>query len=55
LKSLLEFYRKNGEDELLLGDVEEIENWGITIRNNQKVLVIIDAGFNEQVYQDFYK
>jgi len=47
LKSLLEFYRKNGEDELLLGDVEEIENWGITIRNDQKVLVIIDAGFNE--------
>lgn len=33
LKSLLEFYRKNGENEMLLGDVEVIDNWGITIRN----------------------
>lgn len=33
LKSLIEFYKKNGLDELLLGDVEEPENWGITIRN----------------------
>lgn len=54
LKSLIEFYRKNGQDELLLGDIEEIENWGLTIRNGQKVLIIIDAGFNEQVHQEFY-
>lgn len=34
LRSLLKFYRKNGLDALLLGDVEEIENWGITFREN---------------------
>lgn len=54
LKSLLDFYRTHGESELLLGDVEAVENWGITIRNGQKVLVIIDAGFNAQVFDDFY-
>ena len=55
IRSLIDFYRTYGLDELLLGDVEEIENWGIVIRNNQKMLVILDAGFNENVYQNFYK
>ena len=54
LKSLLSFYRKNGLDALLLGDVEEIDNWGIAFRDNQKTLMIIDAGFDENVYQKFY-
>lgn len=48
--SLIDFYRKYGLDELLTGDLEEIENWGITIRDNKKVLVIIDAGFNEDIF-----
>ena len=54
LKSLIEFYRKNGQDELLLGDIEEIENWGLTIRNGQKVLIIIDVGF-KSLQNDIYK
>lgn len=55
LRSLLQFYRKNSLDALLLGDVEEIDNWGITFRENQKTLVIIDAGFNDDVYKRFYQ
>lgn len=54
LMSLIDFYRTHGLDELLIGDLEEIENWGITIRNNKKVLIVIDAGFNEDIYQRFY-
>jgi len=34
LRSLLKFYRKNGLDALLLGDVEEIDNWGIAFRDD---------------------
>lgn len=54
LMSLIDFYRQYGLDELLTGDLEEIDNWGITIRNNKKVLVIIDAGFNEDIFQQYY-
>ena len=52
--SLIEFYKKHGLDELLTGDLEVLDNWGITFRNNQKVLVIIDAGFNDKVKEQFY-
>lgn len=55
LRSLLDFYRKHGTDELLLGDVEEVDNWGITVRDNKEVLVIIDAGFNADIFDRFYK
>ena len=55
LMSLLKYYAENGPNGLILDDFEEIENWGITMRNGQKVLVIIDAGFSEDVYQKHYK
>ena len=55
LNSLLDFYMTHNLDDLLLSDLEQIENWGIAIRDNQKILVIIDAGFNEDIYQKFYK
>lgn len=54
INSLLDFYQKNGLDELLLGDLEEVRNWGIAIREGQKVLVIIDAGFSEDIWQQHY-
>ena len=54
IRSLISFYRKNGLNELLTGDLEIPDNWGITIRDDQKVLVIIDAGFNEEVFQKHY-
>lgn len=52
--SLIDFYRKNGLDEMLLGDIASPANWGITVRNNEKVLVIIDAGFDKDVYNTYY-
>lgn len=55
LRSLLDFYRQNGTKELMLGDVEQLENWGITVRDGKEILVIIDAGFNEDIYDRFYK
>lgn len=56
LRSLVKFYNENGgSDALLLGDLEPLENWGITFRNGQKVLVVIDAGFNADVYNDYYR
>lgn len=54
IRSLIEFYRKNGLDEMLLGDVESPANWGIAIRDNEKVLVIIDAGLADDVWQKHY-
>lgn len=55
MRSLLEFYRKNGLDSMLLGDVESEANWGLTFRGNEQVLVIIDAGFDFNVYNTYYK
>ena len=52
--SLLDFYRKNGLNAMLLGDVESLANWGLTFRNNEQVLVIIDAGFSQDVYDKYY-
>ena len=40
---------------MLLGDVESIANWGLAIRGNEQVLVIIDAGFDLNVYNTYYK
>lgn len=55
LNSLIDFYMTHELDELLLSDLESVENWGITVRDNQKTLVVIDAGFDDTVYQKFYK
>lgn len=54
LWSLVKFYMKNGIDELVPDDLEVVENWGIAVRDNQKVLVVIDAGLSENIYQNHY-
>ena len=54
VKSLVDFYRKNGLKSMLLGDIESSANWGLTFRNNEQVLVIIDAGFSQDVYDKYY-
>lgn len=54
LRSLIDFYRRNGFKSMLLGDVESEANWGLTFRDNQPVLVIIDAGFDSDVYNTYY-
>ena len=53
--SLIDFYRKNGLDELLIDDLDDPRNWGLTVRDGKQVLVVIDAGFNEDVFQQHYK
>ena len=55
MRSLVDFYRRNGLDSMLLGDVESVANWGLAIRSNEQVLVIIDAGFDMDVYNTYYK
>lgn len=54
LRSLFEFYMTHSLDDLLLGDLESVDNWGIAERNGEQILVIIDAGFSEEIYQSFY-
>ena len=54
LRSLAEFYDEHTEDDLIPDDLEEIENWGLTVRDDQEVLVVIDAGFSDQIWRDFY-
>lgn len=55
LASLVEFWRKNGLDSMLPDDLESCVNWGITVRNNQLVPVIIDAGFSQDVVDNYYR
>lgn len=47
LRSLAEFYDEHSEEDLITYDLEDIKNWGLTIRDSQKTLVIIDAGFSK--------
>ena len=54
LKSLIEFYRNHSENDLLLGDLENHANWGLTVRDGKETLVVIDAGFSDDVYKNFY-
>ena len=55
LHSLLDFYRRNKLEDMELGDLESLANWGLAMRDNQHVLVIIDAGFSDEIYNTFYK
>ena len=42
-------------DMATLNDWKAISNWGVVNRNGKEKLVIIDDGFNENVYHKFYK
>lgn len=37
------------------GDVTAIRNYGLTQRNNQPTIVLLDSGLNNEVWNDFYK
>ena len=54
-KDHIDFYRRNGLDAMMLGDIESEGNWGTTFRDGQQVLVIVDAGFDFEVYDKYYK
>lgn len=51
---LIRFWKKNGVDELLPGDVVGYENWGFAIRDGQIAPVLIDVGFSRDVAKKFY-
>jgi len=42
-------------DAATLMDWGFVSNWGVVNRNGKNKLVIIDDGFNENVYEKFYK
>lgn len=51
IADLFKFYEDNAwdTDELLPGDLTNINNWGLAIRDGELCLVILDAGFSEEV------
>ena len=52
---IADFWKKNGIDELLPGDVCAFQNWGYAIRKNELTPVMLDAGFSKKVADKFYK
>lgn len=54
LNSLSQFYAQYGVDIMLPNDLERAENWGVVNRGNGDELLIIDAGFSEQVWEEYY-
>ena len=52
---LILFWKKNGKNELLPGDVINCENWGFAIRNGVIAPVILDAGFSKDVANRYYQ
>lgn len=52
---LVAFWKKNGTEELLPGDVINDENWGFAIRDGQIAPVMIDVGFSKNVADRFYR
>ena len=46
------FYRELAEYildyDIPIGDIQRVENWGITKRNGQETLVILDPGWNKE-------
>lgn len=38
-----------------IGDLARKANWGLTIRNNEPCLVILDNGLSEEIYNEYYK
>jgi hypothetical protein len=42
-------------DYIMVGDLLRIANWGMTIRNGEPYMVILDSGCTEDVYDSYYK
>lgn len=51
---IVEFWKKNGVEELLPGDVGMGENWGFAIRHGEIAPVMLDVGFSREVADKFY-
>ena len=53
LKALADFTIENYSD-FLPTDLENIENWGLALRNGEISLIVLDAGFSEAVAEMYY-
>ena len=51
---LVKFWKKNGIDELMPGDVYAYENWGFAIRDGQITPVMLDVGLSKKIAKKFY-
>ena len=51
---IVQFWKKHGVDELLPGDVQRAENWGIAIRRGQLTPVMVDVGFSDAISSKYY-
>ena len=51
---LVKFWKKNGTDELLPGDVITEDNWGFAIRDGKIAPVMLDVGFSKSVASRYY-
>lgn len=52
------FYELNdymSNEQIPPGDLLRLANWGMTMRDGQATMVILDSGFNEQVWKDYYR
>ena len=56
LADLLEFYRHQDwmTDELLLDDLENLDNWGLAVRDSELCLIVLDVGFSKSVARLHY-
>lgn len=55
IAALLKFYNDYLPDDLCIGDMSDMDNWGIVIRDDIKQLVVLDAGLSSSVFNDYYK
>lgn len=44
-----------GDYQLPLGDLIRIQNYGLTYRFNQPMIVLLDSGLTEEVFNDYYR
>lgn len=51
---LVKFWKKNGVDQLLPGDVKMAENWGFAIRDGKVTPVMLDVGFATDIARKYY-
>lgn len=53
-KEMKEIFNLVSSHRLLYGDLLRLENWGLTQRNGEPKLVLLDAGLNKEIHKEFY-
>lgn len=50
-----DLFRLKSEHNQYIGDLSRIENWGMALEKGKPRMVVLDSGFSEEVYNQFYK